>query len=462
MMIQIFKNRFSEYKKEYKKFLPVLVIAIFSVVIFITTCFMGYTPVINNIYAVSVIILSGYLCYIYRHNVGMLLVMLMILYTNYSISVGVYLDPAIRPDFLYYQFTNPNTYGAGIVCCFIFELVLLLCSLDLIKEPHLLDRNSPKFIEPIKDNMLIAYGAVIVYLIMFFSGFRMGVGTDGRASITALSEYKVIVQLIGIYYAGKRTQFYYIWTAMVGLTSILTFIGGNRVDAMSNVIVLIVLLFADFIDYKKIIIALPFGVVLLAAVGFLRANFNLSLEALAMTINALMEDKFTYEGAIFGYLPSLSIVELSENVPWSEKWSILVDHIAYIFKIGFAGDGRPDLSSYSRDYYTHYWGFVSPTYFYFWFKYIGAILLALLVKLYIYFYKKSVTKSISKYTEHLVYILSIYFMCNVARWYCYGPMGLLRGVYICFLAYTIVYVFDKFIQPKITDKFLSKLKGRKI
>ena len=181
-----------------------------------------------------------------------------------------------------------------------------------------------------------------------------------------------------------------------------------------------------------------------------------------MTINALMEDKFTYEGAIFGYLPSLSIVELSENVPWSEKWSILVDHIAYIFKIGFAGDGRPDLSSYSRDYYTHYWGFVSPTYFYFWFKYIGAILLALLVKLYIYFYKKSVTKSISKYTEHLVYILSIYFMCNVARWYCYGPMGLLRGVYICFLAYTLVYVFDNFIQPKITDKFLSKLKGRKI
>lgn len=129
---------------------------------------------------------------------------------------------------------------------------------------------------------------------------------------------------------------------------------------------------------------MPLAIILFAGIGFLRTNFSLSVDTLRETINALVGDNFTYEGAIFGYTPSLAIVDLTEKTPLREKWGLLLSHLLYIF---YPGESKfLSLITYSYNFYSHFAGFVSPPYFYFWFGYLGVIFLAVLVYIYTRFY----------------------------------------------------------------------------
>lgn len=433
-------------KSELNRFWFTAMVVVFSLCLFSVMVFTGYRETINNIIAIVSFIISVYLAYVYRYNIGLFLVMLMILYTNYSITVGVFIDPSIRPESLYYQIENIDTYGKGIVCIFIFEFVLLLMSYNVVKKPQDFDVNDKYFIEQNEYNVVVAYGAIVVYAIMFFSGFNFGLGEGGRAANSALAEYKIIVQIIGMYYSGRKKHLTIFWTLIVGLTTLMTFMGGNRIDAISNIIALILFGYSHFLNYKRIMIALPIGIIVLAGIGYMRIDFSLSLEKLNSTLQILTQDKLTYEGAIIGYVPSLATIEMVEFIPTEEKYQLFLDHIKYIFTFGETVDVQGDLSDYSRNYYLHYWGFISPTYFYFWFKYIGPVLFALLVNVYIKMYVKSTRKVLVNFSEKLMYILSMYFICNVGRWYCYGPMCLFRGAFVCIIVYAIVYFVDNIIR----------------
>ena len=81
---------------------------------FVNIAILGYSSQINNNIAVFTVVLSVYLCCVYRHNIGLFLVMFFIAYSNYSIAVGVYLFPEIRPTALYAQFTGVDLYGRTI------------------------------------------------------------------------------------------------------------------------------------------------------------------------------------------------------------------------------------------------------------------------------------------------------------------------------------------------------------
>lgn len=428
-------------------YVVVLLSLIFSGILCLYTLYNGYTTPVNKVVAVATILQSLYLCYLYRYNIGLFFVMIMIAYTNYSVAVGVYLYPEVRPNALYAQFTRAKTYGPAIICVFIFCFALILLSKKIADDPKSIDSKSKQTQLNFEYNDVIAYGAVVIYLGIFFLTYSFGSDTE-RGSGSALTEYRILVMIVGSYYCGKKNNFKWIWTVVVLLTSILTFYAGNRVSAFPSCICLIVMFYSDFIDYKKVVAVLPFAVVFLALVGFMRGGFSLSIDGLVSAGQKLMEDKLTYEGAIFGYLPSLSTVELADVIPTGDKLKVLLEHIGYVFNIGTTSN-NPDLSFYTRQYYVHYWGFVSPVYFYFWLGYLGPVIFALLVNLYKKLYIKLALKEKPDYLNKLKYILSIFFVSNVSRWYCYGPMGLIRGMFVCFVVFTIVYVCDRLIRKKV-------------
>ena len=436
-------------RHELNKFWFVVLAVIFAIGLFLVMFYTGYTERINEVIALASVVISIYLCYVYRFNIGMLIVMLMISYSNYSIAIGVYLNPSVRPAALYGQFKNLDTYGIGIMCILIFELVLLILSGAVIKNPHIIDVKKDDFFVQKEDNTIIAYGALVVYCIMFFGEVSFGASAGGRLKITATSEYKTIIQIIGLYYSAEKKQFKYIWTVLVGITTLLTFVGGNRVEALGNIFALVIFCFYDFIDYKKLLLMLPFGVVLLSGIGFMRTDFSLSVETVRNVVSRMFEDGLTYEGAIFAYLPSLSTIEISPHISADEKWRLFWIHIEYFFlKIGGSKFLYNNLAYYSRNYFLHYGGFISPSYFFFWFEYLGAVIFALLVNIYIKFYIKSTRKRFAGFSEKLMYILSSYFMCNVGRWYCYAPMYLIRNMCLCAVVYMFVYFIDNVIRGK--------------
>lgn len=412
---------------------------------------LGYSVLSNCVLAIISIVLSLYAVYVYRHHLGLFIAMVFIAYTNYSVA-GVYLFPDIRIT-LYQQFTDLNTYGIGIMCIVLFEWFLLVFAEPVVRAPRSIETKSSVTEPKCEYNRVIAYACLIAYVALFLLIFRYGENGE-RAESSPILEYRILLAIAGGYYSRNKKHMRVLWTVVILVTSVLTFYGGNRVNTFASLIFLLVFWYSKWITYKVILALLPVAIVGMAAVGFLRADFSLTWENIAHTLGALWDDKLTYEGAIYGYLPSLSTIELAGQIPLGEKMTLLFQHIAYIF---FGGTiyGNPDLSMYSREYYTHYWGFVSPSYFYFWIGYLGPIVLAFLTQFYIRMTRHQMIENNSgRYSSALKAMISYFFISSVARWYVYGPMQLLRGVFVAIVAMTLAYAGDY-----VTRKWMPKLCG---
>jgi len=415
----------------------------------LTEVLTNYNGIITLVISVVSVILSLYLCYIYRYNVGLFLVMLFIAYTNYSITVGVYLDTSIRPQTIYAQFTGEHTYGIGIMCIYIFLVSLTLLSYKNIINPRCIDCSIKK-----KDeyNEIIAVVSPLIFLAVFLMNFT--INSDGtRGGSSALGEYRIIFFIIGSYYSGNRKVFKYIWTIIVLITTILIFISKNRVDSFPAIIFLITFWYPSTFNVKRILTLLPFFVIMMVSLGAFRSSSNpVGGFRPIQIVERIVNDKLTYDGAIYAYMPAMATIELSSKTALADKCTILLQHIIYIFKIGSAGTSSVSLSSWSRQYYVHCNGFISPIYFYFWFGYVGAIIFALLVNMYKSLYLYAMNKDILFFKDKSAYLLSMYFICNVARWYEYGPMPLLRGMFLFFVVICLAHFVDTITSRRTVDE----------
>lgn len=414
----------------------------------ITVFISGYSVSLNNFIAVISVVLSVYLCFVYRYNIGLFLVFLFITYCNYSIAVAVYLDPSIRPQSLYNQFgNNVRTYGIAIACVFIFVLLMLVFSKKIAMTPECIDSRKTFDKDNYDYNPIIAVGGLVLYVIVFFTSFSVNMGERGH--ISPFGEYRAIILLIGSYYSGRKPLYKIAWTIVTIVTVIPSFLAGNRVDSFASIIGLIICWYYISLNYKKILLILPIIIVLMNLIGMSRGsviNQDINKELNA----SFFQRKLTLDTAYFAYVPSLAAIELADKIKLSDKLLLLFQHIKYIFTIG-SSSFDPGLSLYTRDYYAHAYGFISPSYFYFWFNYIGSLIFGILVQLYNYIYKKYLTVKASTYFQKLGIILSWYFIASVGRWYCYGPMPLLRGEFVCAVAFSIVYFFNVlFGKRKVT------------
>lgn len=407
----------------------------------LNSVFFDYYFNIDNFAAILSTVVSVYLCYIYRYNIGLFIVTVVIAYANYSVAIGAYIDPSLRPENMYAQFSS-ETLSIAIISILIFETCMLLFCRKIVTNQHKLDSSNQKYIK-YENNTIIAYGAMLVYAMIFFLTFNFG--DDGsRGGGSALTEYRIIVFIIGSYYSGNKRIMKILWTMLIGLTSILVFLSGNRIDAITAIISLLILWHSDLLSYKKIVFLLPFAVVAMVAVGMARGG-EINIGTLKSAFNSLGKTKLAWDTAIFAYIPSLSIIELSKELLTLDKLELLLGNIEYIF-LGSAGNNSVELINYTREYYTHYYGCISPSYFYMWFGYIGSVLFAMLVNAYSAFYQKLPNLDLKGFNEKLKYICSVYFVCNVGRWYLYGPNALLRNMFVCALVYAVVYFANCLIK----------------
>lgn len=427
----------------------------FALIWVIYVFFYGFSELINNISAVYSVLISILMCYIYRHNIGFFITMFFLAYTNYSIAFGVYLFPSIRPNHIYYQFTNIDTYGNAILCILIFEAVLLLLSQRVIKNPEMV-KLEKKSVNYVGDNAIIANLCIFLYLLVFFTNFRFS-QSGGRATLSPLLEYRNLFFIIGFCYSGGKKYIKILWIIVISVTAVLTLMGGNRADIFASITLLVCFYFYDRLNYKHVLYLMPVAIVIFATVGFIRGG--ISLLAMKNAVQTLWESKMTYEGATYAYGASISMIELTSIISNKEKIDLLINHIVYAFTLGSGGNINPDLARFSRQYYFHNFGFVSPLYFFVWVKLFSGVILAFLIKGYANLYKYITVIHKSSF-DKLKVMLFYFFIANFARWYTYGPMALFRGAFLAGLLFILAEVIDIVTKRKgLVDTIIFRREG---
>ena len=435
--------------------------ALYCVLFLLISALAGYSAFLNGVACFFVIVISCYLCVLYRYNLPMFIVMLMIAYCNYSIVVGVYWDPSIRPQSLYEQFSGEQPFGIAIFDMLVFVTVLLAFAGKYVGNEGRLNSKPGKGRTPRRYDPVIAYGGIALYLLIFFACFRLG--EDGtRGSSSAINEYRALILITGSFYCGNKRVYKWLWTAAVGITSVLVFFSGNRIDAFASVFALIIIWHANIVNYKLIVAVLPVGLVGMTLVGTLRGG-GITGAALLNSFKSVFDGKLTFNTPIWAYVPTLCITRLTETVPFMDRMKLLLEHIVYILKPWAASATSPDLAAYSRQYYAHAYGFISTGYFRFWFGPFGAVLFAGLVQMYASFGLKFVHRKARKFLDYLQIVLFWYFAANVSRWYIYGPLSLLRGMLICAVCFAVVFAGDHIIgglRPIVELKY-QQLKAQR-
>jgi len=227
--------------------------------------------------------------------------------------------------------------------------------------------------EDYNSNTIIELICIIAYIAIFISQFHFNEGR--RASTSPLSEYRYLFMIFGGIYSNKSKFRKIIWIAIISVTSILTFLGGNRINAFPGLI-LIVLLWFPKIKIRKVIWLFPIVLIVLQIIGVMRYNFSLSFSGLIEGTVRSVKTGFVTDSFTFAYYPSLTAIQLSPTQSFGEKAMLFFNNIIYIFAGGKYG--QYVMPNYTSNYYFHYDGFIGPLYFNYWIGMLSGLIVGII------------------------------------------------------------------------------------
>lgn len=386
-----------------------------------------YTEVLNRVYAVAVLLASILLVVRSRKNNLALIVSLFLAYSNYSIVMGVYLFPELRPEALYPQITDVRVYGIGIAMMLLFTLaVALLMPTD--KKPFVFSR---VFVRE-ENYSILAFSAMTA---MFVLIMLMGYGRvdSGRGTSSALYEYDVIIMIIMFYFCGNRKIPKAICCGCAGLYVLTSLLNGTRIEALACMIVVYLCFIRREIPLWLIVVGMVGGIVLFNIIGMFRGDYASLSVGLQTSIQSLKQSKLVFDTCTHAYFPALCMIEQFMDYSMLTAADSFVRFLGTIF-LGQTRVAGGDLIMYVREMYYHNYGGVVLGFLYVWFSYFGSI-----------FFGWIVTKLIgltysAKERSPLPMCAALYTAVMVPRWYLYGPWAITRGVLLCLVAMVLVCV----------------------
>lgn len=411
-------------------------ISIIAVTYVLIMALYDYPGQANNFNMIVSVLISAYMIYAVRRRADLLIVMVCIFYENYSIAVGCYIDPSIRPGWMFRQFSDGRAYTVATLSLLLFELTIFLGYYIFSDK---IDFEEIK-IEEFPDNRYIMIGCMAIYVLLFVT--QVTYDPSGRASSNALNEYKFILLIIGSLYSPKVWSNKIIWTALVGLTSVMTYFGGNRVNTLGNVFILAILWYRECVTIRNVaLVAIP-SIFVMLMIGVMRADFVISLNAIRNIWDIVSKEKFVADSFTFAYGPTIAAEELRFNISNLEKISLLTYNILYIVIGGSLG--KYSLSNYTRNYYMHYFGFLGANYFDIWFGAFGGIIAALSVFILIFWRRESDTK--------IWKIIRLGAFASTFRWYNYNFMQIFRSGFVIAIVFIVFNLMDQMVKRNLRIK----------
>lgn len=414
--------------------------AIVSLFIYLTFAFLffllDYSENINKVLAIFVLGLSVYWIYKCWNNVYLLILSLFIGYSNYSIVVGIYLDPKMRPKYLYPQITDVKVYGIGISLLLLFMFTLVAFT-SKIKKTHT-ESISELFIQEKNHNQFLFFLANCAFVLIILIGYTRGKGTRGNSS--PLYEYGTIFLMIMFYFSGNK-KYNKIICGIISIIYVLTsLINGTRVEALTCILIFTLCYFRKGIRQWVIFCGMIMGLVVFSIVGTLRGNWQLLSGNVFLIASEIFKSKFVFDTCTHAYFPMLCMIDVFKECVISKRIYYLGCFMATVF-MGQSRVTDGDLIRVVAEKYYHNYGGVTVGFFYVWFEYLGPLIYAVIVTAYI----KFITNINTKLSQYKLCTL-LYIVTTVPRWFLYGPWPLFRGVMICMIVFWFFNKVDSVIR----------------
>jgi len=384
---------------------------------------------------VFILILNIYNLLKHRKNIYFFIMLLIILYFNYSICIGEYLFDGNQVSmFQYLKVSNrKNYYQEGIVILFIFTLLYTLFLNNNIKIENI------KF--QYKSNNFIFILLLIFLLYIFIFKFDRTSSESYEVKISPMYEYSYIIFLFAIHYSNTKIKkvIVCIFVLVFILQDILY---GGRITSLQLLLLVSITFFCNFLTIKKIIIFFFSGIFLLSLVGSYRAHYSLSDINLTYFINIIKNKLFILDTATFAYGASITHLYSIQFTTFTERFISFINFLLYIpfgdlFSMSdiLIRDTITSINSFTRSYYFNYNGGLIISYFYFWLGWFGVFLAGLLVPKYILFFLKQ--------KSELGFLIFICIIVTVPRWYLYNPITLFRGpLFFLPLVFSGIYLIE--------------------
>ncbi len=327
---------------------------------------IGFSTQLNTVLALITIILSLILVYKCWNNKLLFLISLFIAYSNYSICVGIYLDPTLRPIYLYPQITDVSVYGLGILMLFLFTFILTM----LMERGNKSINLEKVLIRKDNRNDYIFVFLYVLLITIILLGYKVNEG--GRGNPSVIYEYGNIV-LITLFYYSVRNKILIKLSVFIGIIyCLISFLNGTRIEGLMCSLVLLICAFSD-IKNTTICIGMIFGLILFRIIGSIRGDIVLLFSNPHFYLVQLFKDKLVFDTCTYAYFPMLCMIESFRNIDFSTRIYYLVRFLMTIV-IGQSHVKDGNLIVVVKNNYFHNEGGVSMGFFYTWFKEMGCIL----------------------------------------------------------------------------------------
>ena len=389
--------------KKYRIFVITIKLFLLLSVYFIVNLLPNNNTVSTYLYIIT-IILNIYILYECKSNYKIFILIFMMFYFNMSIIIGEYIFPSL----VYSEKVLKIEYYYCIAIKMVFLFIFVISLFANLK--------SFKFnlIKPKNNNIVF----IILYIGLFISlifGIDRSDVTTYTSKESPLYEYAVLVFLFAWYYSGNKS-INKILLLLFGLIYILQgYYFGDRASA-TQILIIIALTFFKKISTKKMLIYSVLGIITNITVSIYRKFYDFNIVSIINTILEKGIIMVVSDTANSAYYSSVTVIAASEVI--ENKISFFVEFIKYVF-LGVNNPEANLVKYVKNEYFSNSMGGLLPSFFYFWFGYIGVILIAM----YIVFIINYIGAKKTDYASLFI----LYNIATFPRWYLYSPTNLFRG-----------------------------------
>lgn len=403
---------------------------LFIVFFSITSFFMNTKfNIIISFILLGINIWNVYRC---RKNWLLLMIMMFILYFNYSICIANYIQPI---DTIYTQPSMIGDYASDVSlrCLFLFSSLLSLYLPKKIVKMNI----SNVFLENRHTSKLISIGIIFILFILTVLSLKISIGQEVRQESSSIFEYSMILTLIGFYYAGSNKYYRLILIILSSGLAFSTILNGDRITSL---IIFVCLYLVCMSNRYSLYQVLPIGIVgllLFTSIGQLRNDFSFSINNIMKAFGSLIDTRLANDTSYAAYYSSMSFLSFAETIDVNARFMFF---LRFLLSIVFGSSiSNSNLTLYVQRYFR--WqggGGLFPVYSYF---YLGIIGVFIFSAIFIVIFKYANKKNINK--EVICYLI---FVCSMTpRWYLYTPTNLFRSLLIMWIVFKLFKIIDHYL-----------------
>jgi hypothetical protein len=417
---------------------------LFSALVFFTIINASMKYVMGNISMLVTLFSCSVLLFKSRKDLGHFTLFVFITYAMITISTE-YLSSTVTASSLF--FYNEFTYNFSIsILCFFITFVSIFYNYK---------RDVTSYSVKCVDNTILYNMLVILSIgIMYFGMNRINT-TVYSSKINTLYEYFALTVLFAFKFSGKSIRKKLVLVIIILIYILQDFSYGGRISTLQLGIMIVLVLFSKILSYKHIIIFSIPALLILNVVYIYRNNHSLN-NIIPNLISFLINSTKNYEYNTFSDVLYSSSAFIYSKL-FIFNWSIpILSFVAFFLNI-FLG-GRFDYGNVtvliSSKISALGGGGYLPVFFYFWFDWLGVILISIFI---VWILNIRLKHSNSEYWT----LLTIVFISLVPRWFVYSPLVLFRYVFLNFsLLYYSLIVSHKFLQSTYFNNLKTSILKR--